>query len=145
MRSKFAMPGRLPRLLSVFDSRGSFHRLGLRERLFLSQLPLNLCTLAAAGILAFTSPGVLRDPMFLASALIIVLVTVATLAVPWERLPKAAYLTLPLLDLVAVGLLHSANAGGPVALAALSVFPVFWLAWSGMAPCTPGPSVSWAR
>ncbi|MHA7175621.1 sensor histidine kinase [Arthrobacter sp. Sr24] len=132
MHSKSTVPQRLRRVFSTLGNNKQLHLLGLRERLFLTQLPLNVGAVLAVGVLALTNPAALTDAGFLTGVLIIALVTVAALGVPWERLPPVAYWVLPCADLLAVGFLHAANDGGTAWLAVMTIFPVFWLAWSGI-------------
>ncbi len=136
MQERLRAPLRIYGALSALGIQGELHQLDFRTRLFLAQFPLLVGGAVAVAGVALTNPEALGRLTFLAGVLIIVGVSVATLAIPWERFPKVVQWILPLLDLVAVGLMHGANADGPVFLAALSLFPIFWLAWSGVAPRT---------
>ncbi|KJQ55057.1 Sensor histidine kinase RcsC [Microbacterium sp. SA39] len=75
-------------------------------------------------VAAFT-PDVLVSGTFVAGLALVVLTTIATLALPWQRLPRSAVAALPLFDALAVGLLTTA---WDLRLGLLWVFPVTWLA-----------------
>ena len=70
-------------------------------------------------------PQTLGIPFFLAGLSLIVVTTLATLLVPWQRLPRSAVAAVPLLDALAVGLTTNAP---DIRLGFLWVFPVVWLA-----------------
>jgi len=76
-------------------------------------------------MIAAFSPEVLATPLVLAGFALVVLVTLATLVIPWDRLPQHAVMLLPLLDALAIGL--TANAPD-IRLGFLWVFPVTWMA-----------------
>lgn len=76
-------------------------------------------------VLVAFKPGTLATPLVAAGLTLLTAVTIATLAVPWRRLPRAAIVAVPLLDATTVGLLTSIP---DVRLALLWVFPVTWLA-----------------
>jgi PAS domain S-box-containing protein len=75
-------------------------------------------------VAAFT-PDALTSPTFVAGLALVVITTIATLALPWQRLPRSAVAALPLLDALAVGFLTTA---WDLRLGLLWVFPVTWLA-----------------
>lgn len=64
-------------------------------------------------------------PLFLAGLALVIVTTIATLLLPWHRLPRSAVTVVPLLDALAVGLTTSAP---DLRLGFLWVFPVTWLA-----------------
>lgn len=64
-------------------------------------------------------------PLFLAGLAMVVVTTIATLVLPWHRLPRAAVPVIPLLDALAVGFTTNAP---DLRLGFLWVFPVTWLA-----------------
>lgn len=70
-------------------------------------------------------PQTFANPLVVAGFGLVILTTVATLAVPWHRLPRTAATAVPLLDALAVGLTTNA---ADIRLGFLWVFPVVWLA-----------------
>ncbi|NUP73640.1 MAG: PAS domain-containing protein, partial [Sinomonas sp.] len=54
-------------------------------------------------------------------------------AIPWELLPYGAFLVVPFLDLIPIGLVRNSADALP-GLGILAVFPVMWLAGSGYRP-----------
>ena len=70
-------------------------------------------------------PQTFANPLVVAGFGLVILTTVATLAVPWHRLPRTAATAVPLLDALAVGLTTNAP---DIRLGFLWVFPVVWLA-----------------
>lgn len=70
-------------------------------------------------------PQTLAIPLFLAGLVLVVVTTLATLFIPWHRLPPTAVVSIPLLDALAVGLTTNAV---DLRLGFLWVFPVVWLA-----------------
>ncbi|WP_306920393.1 sensor histidine kinase [Arthrobacter globiformis] len=72
-------------------------------------------------------PETLADPRFRLALLAHTALFVLSVAVPWGRLPAAAYAVIPALDCVAIG--FTREAGGPNfnVLSLLLVFPVVWL------------------
>lgn len=62
---------------------------------------------------------------FTAGISIIIIATAVTLAVPWDRLPEQVVLAVPLVDIVAIGLLMIDPA---LSVGSLWLFPVVWIA-----------------
>lgn len=62
---------------------------------------------------------------FTAGISIIIVTTAATLAVPWDRLPEAFVLVVPLVDIAAIGLL---TIDPMLSVGSLWLFPVVWIA-----------------
>ncbi|CEA07519.1 Alginate biosynthesis sensor protein KinB [Arthrobacter saudimassiliensis] len=116
--------------------RRQFHELNLRWRVFLSQLPLALTVLLALPMVWFVSPWLFTDPHFRTGLILLAALTAAAAAVPWHRLPPLLYWSIPLLDFVAIGYLYDSGRAAVLGLSLLAVFPVFWLAWSEIAPKT---------
>ena len=94
-----------------------FRTLGPRTQVALCQLPLTLMSLASALLTPFAWPSLLISPLYLVTSPCIGILFVACFLIPWERLPSSAYLVIPVLDLLAIGLLtqrsrvRSARAG----------------------------------
>ncbi|MHA7269796.1 sensor histidine kinase [Arthrobacter sp. HLT1-20] len=105
----------------------------LRRRVFLTQLPLTLVMVVSVVIAAVFYPSSFREPLFIASLAMHVLLLAAAFGVPWERLPRGAFLIIPYLDFVAIGLFRGGNQQFLTAVGLLIFFPVFWLASSGIA------------
>ncbi|WP_425863820.1 sensor histidine kinase [Arthrobacter sp. TWP1-1] len=119
------------------SSGGRFFRLrGERKRVFLTQLPLSLIMVVAVLIAVSIYPQSFQQPLFLAALVMHVVLLAATLAIPWERLPRNVVLIIPYLDFVAIGLFRGGNQQFLTAVGLLIFFPVFWLASSGLAKRT---------
>ncbi|MEJ1089325.1 HAMP domain-containing sensor histidine kinase [Microbacterium sp. Mu-80] len=83
-------------------------------------------TIVAIGVgVALLTPRLLTDPAVSSGMLLIILVTVVSLAVPWNRFGQGAVLVLPVLNALAIGLIYT---GADAASAFLWVFPVAWVA-----------------
>jgi len=109
---------------------------GLRKRVFLTQLPLTLLMVVAVGIAVAFYPQSFREPAFIASLVLHALLFLAALAVPWDRLPRGAFLVIPYLDFVAIGLFRGGNQQFLTAVGLLIFFPVFSIASAGIAKRT---------
>ncbi|BAS10200.1 protein involved in peptidyl-histidine phosphorylation [Arthrobacter sp. Hiyo4] len=70
--------------------------------------------------------------LYLAGIAMHVILFLACFLTPWERLRRNAYLVIPILDLLAIGILRNGAAPLLSGLAILVIFPVIWLAASGM-------------
>lgn len=122
--------------------RQAFGQLSLRRRVFFSQLPLTLSVLLVLGyILAVPKSGSLgpfatpaATPSLFAGVAGVMVLTVAAAVVPWDRLPRAAYWAIPLLDFVAIAAIWESARFALDGMSMLSAFPVVWLAWTGMYP-----------
>ncbi|KNC15040.1 hypothetical protein AC792_15305 [Arthrobacter sp. RIT-PI-e] len=111
-----------------------FHELTLRARVVLSQLPLFLTVLLiVVGGLLFHPRLFLSEVFLLGLGLQAVLLAVCVL-VPWDRLPHPTFLVVPLLDFVPIGLMRHGAGDVITGVGLLSVFPVVWLAASGLFP-----------
>ncbi|POH74915.1 sensor histidine kinase [Arthrobacter glacialis] len=108
----------------------------LRRRVFLTQLPLTLVMVVAVCIAVLVYPTSFGEPLFIAALALHALLFVAAIAVPWQKLPRGAFLVLPYLDFVAIGLFRGGNQQFLTAVGLLIFFPVFWLASSGLAKRT---------
>ncbi|WP_255768027.1 sensor histidine kinase [Pseudarthrobacter sulfonivorans] len=109
-----------------------FRKLGPRSQVALCQLPLSLVVSILGLMTPLTWPSLLSSPVYLAGIMLHLLLFVACFVTPWERLRSSAYLVIPVLDLLAIGLLRNGAAPLLPGLAILVVFPVIWLAASGI-------------
>ena len=109
-----------------------FRNLGQRAQVALCQLPLTLIVLVLAVATPLAWPSLMHSPLYLAGLVLHGLLLLACFVTPWERLGQHAYLAVPVLDLLAIGLLR--NGASPLlpGLAILAIFPVIWLSASGM-------------
>ncbi|MFD1212035.1 sensor histidine kinase [Arthrobacter sp. GCM10027362] len=108
------------------------HRGSLRRRVLLSQLPLVAAVAMVTAAAALFHPGRLANPVFAGGLVLLALLTAACAAVPWHRLPYGSFWVIPILDFAVVGLVRHGAADALAGLYLLAVFPVFWLAWSGV-------------
>ena len=69
--------------------------------------------------------------------------SVLSVGVPWEKYFQPAYWIIPILDFAAIALLYRAVQPDVTGTLLLTVFPVFWLAWSGFAPRTAHSHHRW--
>jgi signal transduction histidine kinase len=113
-----------------------FERLGPRAQVALCQLPLTL----SIAVLMLTAPaawpGLLNSPVFAAGLVLHGILFLSCFLSPWERLPPSACLVIPALDLLAIWLSRNGAAHILPGLALLAIFPIIWLAASGMAART---------
>ncbi len=107
-----------------------FNKIGRRRAIVLCQLPVSL----AMGLITFFallfSPASLTDTGFLITLLLHLLILVASLACPWNRLPAGTFAFIPVADCLVLALTRAV--GGPVLsiIGLLIAFPVIWLAVS---------------
>ncbi|MGW9412706.1 sensor histidine kinase [Arthrobacter cupressi] len=109
-----------------------FRKLRPRARLAVCELPL---TIIVAGIVIAAPtvwPGLLQNPLFATGVVLHGLLFLSCLLVPWERLDPRASLVIPILDLLALCFTRNGAFNVVPGLTVLSVFPVIWLAASGM-------------
>lgn len=116
-----------PRGVALF-----FRKLGRRTQVALCQLPLSLLVSFLGLATPFTWPSLLSSPAYVAGLGLHLVLFAACFMTPWERLPASTYLSIPVLDLLAIGLLRNGAAPHLPGLAILVVFPIIWLAASGM-------------
>jgi signal transduction histidine kinase len=109
-----------------------FRTLGPRMQVALCQLPLTLIVMGVAIATPFAWPILLQSPLYIFGIVLHIVMFVACFLVPWERLATNAYVVIPVLDLLAIGL--SRNGAAPLlpGLSILAIFPVIWLSASGM-------------
>ncbi|MBG6218463.1 signal transduction histidine kinase [Arthrobacter sp. CAN_A6] len=111
-----------------------FHELSMRNRVVLSQLPLSLTVLLiVTGSLLF-HPLVLQDGLFQVGVALQVLILLLCFLLPWDRLPYPSFLVIPLLDFLPIGLLRHGAGTEISGVGLLTVFPIIWLAASGLYP-----------
>lgn len=122
--------------LAFLGIQRNFHELTLRRRVALSQLPLFVAVLVSVPIVFMNKPSAFADPAFLAGLGLITVLTVLSAALPWEKYFQPAYWVIPILDFAVIALLYRAVQPDVTGMLLLTVFPVFWLAWSGFAPRT---------
>ena len=109
-----------------------FRTLGPRTQVALCQLPLTLIVLALGIATPFAWPALLQSPIYIVALVLHGVLFAACFLIPWERLNRSAYLVIPILDLLAIGL--SRNGAGSLVpgLVILAIFPIIWLSASGM-------------
>jgi two-component system phosphate regulon sensor histidine kinase PhoR len=93
--------------------------------IWLTQLVLAASVLITAVLVMALQPALFGRWSFLAGILTVVVLTLATLVLPWSRLPPSAVLTIPFADAVAIGLMSS---GTDLRIGFLWGFPVMWVA-----------------
>ncbi|GAA5200634.1 PAS domain-containing sensor histidine kinase [Microbacterium jejuense] len=93
--------------------------------IWLTQLVLTASVLITAILVMMLQPAVFGQWNFLFGTLAVVVLTMATLAVPWSHLPAPVVLAVPFADALAIGLVSS---GTDLRLGYLWVFPVMWVA-----------------
>ncbi|GAA5204970.1 sensor histidine kinase [Microbacterium kyungheense] len=93
--------------------------------IWLTQLVLAASVLITAILVMVLQPATFGKWNFLVGTLAVVVLTLATLAAPWSRLPAPAVLAVPFADALAIGLVSS---GTELRLGYLWVFPVMWVA-----------------
>ncbi|WP_336648680.1 sensor histidine kinase [Microbacterium sp. MMO-10] len=82
-------------------------------------------TVAIAVLVAALKPTVFATPLFTAGLVLALLTTVVALVLPWDRIPSAAILAVPMVDIAAIGLTTQAP---DIRLGFLWVIPITWIA-----------------
>ena len=116
--------------LLVRDTDRFFRRLKPRRQVALCQLPVTVLLAALALAAPAVWPALIASGAFTASILLMAGLFVACFLVPWERLPANAYLVIPILDFVVIGLARNGAVPAVAGLGFLVVFPVIWLSAS---------------
>ncbi len=98
---------------------------GRTRSIWLTQLVLAASVLITAILVMALQPALFGRWNFLVGTFAVVALTIATLALPWSRLPAAAVLAIPFADALAIGLMSS---GMELRLGYLWGFPVMWVA-----------------
>jgi len=117
--------------LLVRDTDRFFRRLGPRFRVALCQLPVTVLLGALAIAAPAVWPTLIDNGVFIASIILMGALFLSCFLVPWERLPANAYLVIPILDLVVIGLARNGAVPAVAGLSVLAIFPVIWLSASG--------------
>lgn len=115
----------------VGDTDRFFRRLRRRVQVALCQLPVTLILAALAIAAPAVWPTLIDSPVFIASIILMGALFLACFLIPWERLPANAYLVIPILDLVVIGLARNGAVPAVPGLGVLAIFPVIWLSASG--------------
>ncbi len=111
-----------------------FHELTLRVRVVLSQLPLSLTVLLIVVTGLLFHPELFRSGPFLIGLALQAVLLMLCVVVPWDRLPHATFLVIPLLDFIPIGFMRYGAGTVITGVGLLTVFPVIWLAASGLFP-----------
>ncbi|MDR7112873.1 signal transduction histidine kinase [Microbacterium trichothecenolyticum] len=98
---------------------------GRTRSIWLTQLVLAASVLITAILVMVLQPEMFGRWNFLLGTLLVVILTLATLSLPWSRLPPWAVLAVPFADAIAIGLMSS---GTELRLGYLWAFPVMWVA-----------------
>jgi len=91
---------------------------------WLTQLVLAASVVTISILVLFLQPELFTSWTFSAGMLAIVVASLATLAVPWARLPEPAVLAVPFFDAIAIGLVASDT---DLRFGYLWAFPVMWV------------------
>lgn len=92
---------------------------------WLWQLSLAAVVVVVTLAILVLAPDMLGDPTTAAGVALILILTVVTLTVPWDRVGSSAIALVPLTDIVAIG---AVAFGGDLRFGFLWVFPLAWLA-----------------
>ena len=98
---------------------------GRTRSIWLTQLVLAASVLITAILVMALQPQMFGRWNFLLGTLLVVILTLATLSLPWSRWPSWAVLAVPFADAIAIGLMSS---GTELRLGYLWAFPVMWVA-----------------
>jgi len=110
-----------------------FYERTLRVKVLLTQAPLTLTVILLVVHGAAIYPKIFADPVFTAGLWLHAAVLVLCVLVPWDRLPSPSVLAIPYLDFVAIGFTRQGSLQYATSAGLLMLFPVFWLAASGLA------------
>ncbi len=111
-----------------------FYQQSLRMRVVLTQLPLTITMALIVGLAAVFRPDALADPLFQIGLSGQVLLLLVCVLVPWGRLPYPSFLVIPYLDFAVLAFSREGSMNSLSGVGLLALFPVFWLAASGIAP-----------
>jgi signal transduction histidine kinase len=98
----------------------------------LCELPLALIIATVVIIAPSLWPGILKNPMFVVGVFLHGILFLCCVLVPWERLAPRTILVIPILDLAALFLTRNGAYPALPGLSLLAIFPIIWLAASGM-------------
>lgn len=90
-----------------------------------NQLAVGAAILLLALALALLEPALLASGWLQIGMSTVIITTIATIALPWHRLPRGAVAAVPLIDILAIGLM---TIDGPASVSFLWLLPVLWLA-----------------
>lgn len=122
-------------LRALGDRNRAFEERSLQERVLLSQLPFAICVLVVFLVTVALGPSEpLSESGMLFGVGLTAVLTVLAGAVPWDKLPRASYWIIPLLDFVAAAPIWDYSRYMLDGMVLLAAFPVIWLAWSGLYP-----------
>ncbi|MDQ0279315.1 signal transduction histidine kinase [Arthrobacter silviterrae] len=113
--------------------RRHFYDRSLRTRVVLTQAPLTLTVALMLAHAAMLYPQAYGNLAFTIGMWLHAAIFVVCLAVPWDRLPPAAFLTIPYLDFVAIGFSREGGLQYATSAGLLVLFPVFWISAAGLA------------
>jgi signal transduction histidine kinase/PAS domain-containing protein len=106
--------------------------LGPRARVLVCQLPLALVMTGVVLAAPVAWPGLLDSTLSRYALGLDTALLAACVLVPWHRFGPLAPLVIPVLDLVAIGLLREGSAAGLPDPGVLSVLPVVWISASSL-------------
>ncbi|MEZ2389354.1 sensor histidine kinase [bacterium RCC_150] len=110
----------------------AFHEYSPKDRVVVGHLPLTVTTCITAALVALFFPATVSHPFFIAFLAAQALAWILCLTLPWDRMPRASSLAIPLLDLLSIGLGREGGQDSPVGIGILAVFPVIWVCASGL-------------
>lgn len=113
-----------------------FYQRSQRVRVMLAQLPFFLTMSLAAILLGILYPGLLSNGQLMVSLWLNLFLMLACLAVPWDKLHPSSFLAIPYMDFLAVALFREGTQTLLSSTGMLTLFPIFWLCASGVAPKT---------
>lgn len=122
----------------MFSEGRPFSDMPLQHKVILSQLPMFLTVLIACifSVLSNTQE-IFGDALFVAGVSLVMISTLASWVVPWRKFRREfTYLVIPIAGMIAAPLMSMGAYGWLNGLTGLVAFPIFWLAWSGVAPRT---------
>ncbi|KQM82741.1 hypothetical protein ASE68_05245 [Agromyces sp. Leaf222] len=93
--------------------------------MILSQLLFGVALIVVVFTLQAFAPGSMAKPLVLTGVVLAFVVTGVTVVTPWHRLPRDFVMIVPVLDIVAIGLMRIGDPGIGVGL--LWIFPTLWL------------------
>lgn len=97
----------------------------LDRSVILSQLLFGVALIVVIFTLQAFAPGSMAKPLVLTGVVLAFVVTGVTVVTPWHRLPRDFVMIVPVLDIVAIGLMRIGDPGIGVGL--LWIFPTLWL------------------
>lgn len=121
-------------LLALVGANRRFHLMDTRERVIASHRPFFVSVVVVCLIAVVNMPTIFTNGFFLFGLVTTVVGTIAGLIVPWTRFSSPVYWAIPLTEFVAVGALRVGGGEFLTGVSLIAVFPVFWLAWSNVAP-----------